>query len=326
MSSYIGVRCPVCNKKFTEADDIVVCPVCGAPHHRDCYAEKNQCVFVADHLSGKEWTNPMEQVTTPQNPEMKTCTRCGAQNGGDSIFCQICGNPMTPRPGEQQQAPYQRQYNFPGGIQMQVDTISMAYGGLDPEDTIDGETVKDLAQYVGNGSAYYLPRFQIIEETGRSLFPNLGAFIFNFMYFFYRKMYLIGSILLGLYIISSIPSYLYTWELLPKMLFEFGLGPDVEINQLAVDHFFWLSRITQGINFFIGLIFSLCANRFYYSKVTTAVSAIRTEATSKTPPAEYSGTLARSGGTSKTAVLIVGATMLTAIFILSTVMSIMINT
>ena len=31
MANYTGVKCPVCNKRFTEDDDIVVCPVCGAP-------------------------------------------------------------------------------------------------------------------------------------------------------------------------------------------------------------------------------------------------------------------------------------------------------
>lgn len=26
---YKGIKCPVCDKPFTENDDIVVCPVCG---------------------------------------------------------------------------------------------------------------------------------------------------------------------------------------------------------------------------------------------------------------------------------------------------------
>ena len=29
--------CPVCEEKFKENDEIVVCPECGTPHHRDCY-------------------------------------------------------------------------------------------------------------------------------------------------------------------------------------------------------------------------------------------------------------------------------------------------
>ena len=36
MSNYTGCKCPVCQQPFTETDDIVVCPECGAPYHRAC--------------------------------------------------------------------------------------------------------------------------------------------------------------------------------------------------------------------------------------------------------------------------------------------------
>ena len=28
--------CPVCGETFQNGDDVVVCPECGAPHHREC--------------------------------------------------------------------------------------------------------------------------------------------------------------------------------------------------------------------------------------------------------------------------------------------------
>lgn len=33
-------KCPVCDKQFKKGDDVVVCPECGAPHHRECYEKK----------------------------------------------------------------------------------------------------------------------------------------------------------------------------------------------------------------------------------------------------------------------------------------------
>ena len=36
-------KCPVCNKQFKESDDIVVCPDCGAPHHRECWEKEGKC-------------------------------------------------------------------------------------------------------------------------------------------------------------------------------------------------------------------------------------------------------------------------------------------
>lgn len=320
MSNYIGVRCPVCNKKFGAADDIVVCPVCGAPHHRDCYTQSNQCAFVADHLRGKEWSAPPENGAGPDagNPESKSCTRCGASNSKESIFCQICGNPLALPPPAQPSSQGQ-QWFFPG-FQVQMDAISMAYGGLDEGEEIDGESVKDLARYVGSSVAYYLPKFKTMSETGRSIMPNFAAFFFNFLFYFYRKMYLIGGLLLALAIISRIPNFLYAWEVLPQYMHEMGMGPAVQINQAAADHFLSLSNLTSSINFFIGLIVSMCANRFYYSKTIATVNNLRTDVAKDKTREEYDAMLAQAGGCNKGIVLAVAATILAALLISSLVM------
>ena len=44
MMDLSGIPCPVGGKPFTKDDDIVVCPVCGAPYHRACYQEAGHCV------------------------------------------------------------------------------------------------------------------------------------------------------------------------------------------------------------------------------------------------------------------------------------------
>ena len=38
-------NCPVCEKKFENGDDIVVCPECGTPHHRECYDSLGRCFY-----------------------------------------------------------------------------------------------------------------------------------------------------------------------------------------------------------------------------------------------------------------------------------------
>lgn len=42
-------KCPVCNKQFKEGDDIVVCPECGTPHHRECYEQEEHCFYQDKH-------------------------------------------------------------------------------------------------------------------------------------------------------------------------------------------------------------------------------------------------------------------------------------
>ena len=55
MFFYAGCRCPVCGQLFTENDDIVACPQCGAPHHRSCWQQEGHCHFDDRHCAGFRW-------------------------------------------------------------------------------------------------------------------------------------------------------------------------------------------------------------------------------------------------------------------------------
>ena len=52
---FLGKTCPVCSQNFHEGDDVVVCPKCGAPYHRDCFKQKGKCIFPELHKDGKSW-------------------------------------------------------------------------------------------------------------------------------------------------------------------------------------------------------------------------------------------------------------------------------
>ena len=49
---FLGKTCPVCSQNFHEGDDVVVCPKCGAPYHRDCYKQNGKCIFPELHKDG----------------------------------------------------------------------------------------------------------------------------------------------------------------------------------------------------------------------------------------------------------------------------------
>ena len=61
-------HCPVCNKNFTENDDVVVCPECGTPHHRECYKITGKCFNEGLHGSEnnlkENYKNPEEEKKT----------------------------------------------------------------------------------------------------------------------------------------------------------------------------------------------------------------------------------------------------------------------
>ena len=43
MANYTG-KCFSCGEVFKDGDDIVVCPECGTPYHRECYLKEGKCI------------------------------------------------------------------------------------------------------------------------------------------------------------------------------------------------------------------------------------------------------------------------------------------
>lgn len=56
MFYYEGLTCPVCETVFKEGDDVVVCPRCGLPHHRRCWAEIGKCYADDKHGTEEQWS------------------------------------------------------------------------------------------------------------------------------------------------------------------------------------------------------------------------------------------------------------------------------
>ena len=96
--NYTGLECPVCGKAFTEQDDIVVCPECGAPHHRECYTAHGRCGCAETHGTDQQWDRCHHAVK-------KNCPFCQGQNDEDASFCSHCGRPLTEPNTQQQQTP-----------------------------------------------------------------------------------------------------------------------------------------------------------------------------------------------------------------------------
>ncbi len=99
MMDYKGCKCASCHKVLKEGDDIVICPECGAPYHRECYAAEGRCVFSAKHGKGFEYVPPEAKPDVNANGPICLCamhrtrpTRCSA-NGAASP----CAGAYRPR-------------------------------------------------------------------------------------------------------------------------------------------------------------------------------------------------------------------------------------
>lgn len=219
MFDYQGCKCPVCQQPFAESDDIVVCPDCGAPYHRDCYQKNAGCLFADRHAPGFEWKPapgecPAAEASqapgaAPDTPEM-ACAACGAMNPVTDLFCETCGAPLhkgapryDPTSAERSPAAY-GPASAPPADPFQMDAVPPEFR-VRPDEEIDGIPARDWAAYLGKNAAYYLLNFKRISATGRKMSLCFSAFLFGPLYFFYRKMWAPAAAYLAMEAVIYLP-------------------------------------------------------------------------------------------------------------------------
>jgi len=204
MFFYEGYSCPVCQKTFDEADDIVTCPDCGAPHHRACWKQYTHCFFLSKHNTSEQWsrenaqTTPTAQENVSDKPEKQVCARCGTENSAFAEFCSRCGNELDAEDWEetrQETSPFTPPNN--GDYREYRPFSAMAQDVYVTDDTdLDGVKAGDMRTFVGQNAHYYLPRFVKMCKQNSSFGWNWAAFLLTPYWLWYRKQYLYGTLVL----------------------------------------------------------------------------------------------------------------------------------
>ena len=188
---YIGNKCPVCEKFFHADDDIVVCPDCGTPHHRECYEAVGHCHNERLHTQGYDYTEDSEENV---NSNVIICRSCGKENDKNAFFCKYCAAPLAKEEQNQSQA-FNNASAGPGAAGPFANPFMDPMGGIAGDtDMGDGVTAGEMAKYVKQNTPYFMRVFNNIKEFNRSRF-NFCSAIFAGGYLLYRKMYKIGAIL-----------------------------------------------------------------------------------------------------------------------------------
>ena len=94
----------MCGEPFDEESDVVVCPECGAPHHRDCWKETGHCACEEKHAEGYEWHPEKMYIGDVKFPpdsekeplasgddETERCPNCGKMTKKSEKYCEYCG-------------------------------------------------------------------------------------------------------------------------------------------------------------------------------------------------------------------------------------------
>lgn len=295
---YLNQKCTHCDKLFTKDDDVVVCPVCGTPQHRECYEEHNQCINQDKHAEGYVWsadntsdTNSSHSHTTN---DFTICSNCGTKNSGDSFFCKHCSAPL----GVQKQGGYNHQ-----NPQGNPDFQGMPFGASpfkinENEEIAPGVKMGEAQKYVKNNSLFFSLIFKRIHDHNRSRF-NFAAFIFSGGWFLFRKQYLLGTILtvlFGLFTITYNVLYTPVYNMMEyyNIITESGVFYDqfaVLSTQEMAMCFLW--SFSYMARFILMIVSGFIANRCYYDhvvkKVRLAKQNFHTEAELKAHLSEVGG-------------------------------------
>ncbi len=238
--NYNGIDCPVCGKKFEETDDVVVCPVCGTPQHRDCWKANGKCINDDKHAEGFGWQMPasahtnIENTPSPDNKNVKICPACGAGNDITEPVCTRCGArlknwampPFTAEISEDMQgsshwqAPPAMQYNPHHNVYAQ--DAKTVFG---EEAKIEDIPVTECAEYIQKDANKYIGKFITMQETKSKLSWNWSAGLASVFWCFYRKMIGLGisfmAIFFSVYLVSSVVPALICQQVRPDIYAEY---------------------------------------------------------------------------------------------------------
>lgn len=302
MASYSGAKCISCSEAFKDGDDVVVCPECGTPYHRECYLREGKCINEKLHESGQSWQHEERDKDSVNT----RCIRCGFENTPDKLFCEKCGTPLMKSDAETER-PFndvgpQTNYNDHGAAEQfnrQGDPRYNPFGRqmvFDKDSDLDGIRLDDYAKYVKSNPLVFLSNFIRFGKFGGKLSLNFSAFVFPHLYFLFRKMNLVGIIMLvvtGLLNIPTAIEYLASGTL----GYTVNIGVDVESTL-----FQGISSASWYVSMALQFVAGFFANYIYYKTAQKNIREIRSQDIADEE--EIARQISAKGGTSWAAVIL----------------------
>lgn len=299
--NYENLICQHCGKTMHDGEDIVVCPVCATPQHRECWMQAGHCANDMLHASGYIWERGKK--TEAETAEVQTesdsavCHICGSENPVDSLHCGNCGalfgevkneNPVCAHCGTKNDSDAKHCKNCGAPLVAQSGFFNvnpyMRNSEFKEDDLIAGRKAGELAMYIQASSHRYLRKFRKFAD-GKKLSINFAAFFFAPYWFFYRKLYKAGAFFLVVFatvsmMLTGVSAEIATHadEFLNSYgEFNYETATDEEIaayeaetQKASVEFFNKIKKplaISSAVNLGMSLVAALVADRLYYKKV-----------------------------------------------------------
>lgn len=274
---YENELCHGCELVLSQDDDVVVCPVCGTPQHRACWQVHNACVSEALHTEGYLWKNDHAKSTESFDPSNELgiiCPKCGTNNPAGTEDCEVCKN-------DQNSAEPAKSSKEIVNIPLQGKDLPFL-AGISPEEVIDGIKAYDIALYTQLSAKRYINKFRQMDFQRKKISWNWAAFIFSPYWFFYRKLYWLGGIFLGLTIAMAIfftgPILEFSNEyakLLPILTKSNFSQSDMIYAAGRLAKYTWVIYGFPLLTFLTHSTSALLANMAYKQKVSAEIKSIR---------------------------------------------------
>ena len=289
MADYKNCTCIACRNEFEPDDDIVVCPDCGTPYHRDCWHEHGRCINDELHAKGEAWKNPnaeQEKKDEQSGRVQVICGNCGERNDAGNIICTHCGRTLeSENPGGFRG----NQSGWQGGIPH----IMNAANEGNPNEDMDGVSLQEVTDFVGKNTAYYIPRFRFFRDQKKKIMPNFVCIIFPELWFAYRKMWLWTLLVLVVSFILNVPNTLISMAYqidtilasVQPQLIMMGeeMGGFIKDNLLSfaetIDaHYkvlYWVDFVCSYLSLAMHILLFLFGNYLYYRHSIKKIKAVR---------------------------------------------------
>jgi len=299
MTKYENVICPGCKKPIGPDDDVVVCPDCGTPMHRACWQAAGQCANAAKHGTGFVWKMPYDPKRAAeqerQEKELEERRRryregTDAEENRGGFFGMGYDDAETGDEGR-------------FGPNMRV---------IGPDEKIGEHTVREYGSVIRRNQRKYIPRFFIMEKTGRKYSWNWAAVFFPILWLTYRKLYkeaviaLIISVILPFAFMSKVYNYY-------SSMTEYLMSPAVTVEdttdetteEVVADNSDSGQPMALVVNSYVTLAVQLIVGLFGNYWVRKRCDKILADAAKRDGPEEEKAKyIAKKGGVSAISVLL----------------------
>lgn len=215
MPDYKKYKCPVCNKQFKDGDDIVVCPECGTPHHRECYKLTGHCVNQGLHKSGYSFIDS-EKEKLKVEEQKETAKSFEGEYSGDYYYSPDDDFVAQAKKEVQEKKQASTDSDNTDGGFFSIPTIQVDESFYKMRGTIDGLSISDIAATVRTNVSRFIQIFKKQSKTKKKAGWNWAAFFFGSFYLLFRKMYKQGVAFFCLAMTSIIAGEAFILKFAPK--------------------------------------------------------------------------------------------------------------